>query len=177
MKENLKTPIHKGDHVIGNPKASIDLVEYGDYECPYCGAAYPIIKKIQADLKSDLKFVFRNFPLIEIHPHALHAAMAAEAAALQGKFWEMHDLLFENQQFLTPKDLVKYAQKLNLDMKAFETAMESKHIKGRIDKDFDSGIRSGVNGTPTFYINGEKYNGYTEEASLLQALKPQIQLH
>lgn len=111
--------VNSNDHIFGNPTAQLELVEYGDYECPFCGQAYPIIKSIHQELGSDLKFVFRNFPLSKIHPHALSAAIATEAAGFQGKFWEMHDLIFENQETLEGEDIVRFAQAIGLDLKRF----------------------------------------------------------
>ncbi len=112
----MKPPVGANDHVQGTANAPVTLVEYGDYECPYCGEAYPIVKALQERLGKQMRFVFRNFPLSEMHPHAEHAAEAAEAAGGQGKFWEMHDLLYENQDALEDEDLARYAKALKLDM-------------------------------------------------------------
>src|SRR5438105_11641867 len=116
----LRNPVSENDHSQGNPNAPIQLIEYGDYQCPYCGRAYPIVKQLQQQLGDDLRFIFRNFPLSEIHAQAKLAAIASEAAALQGKFWEMHDMLFEHQHQLTHFSLVHYAKTLHLDPDAFE---------------------------------------------------------
>ena len=147
------------DHVQGVADAPVTLVEYGDYECPYCGMAYPIVKSLQRALGNRLRFVFRNFPLKDSHPHAEHAAEAAEAAAAQGRFWEMHDTLFENQQRLRDDDLVAYSNTLGLDAARVAKELAEGTWTKRVGDDFRSGVRSGVNGTPTFFINGERYDG------------------
>lgn len=171
----LQPSICKEDHIRGNKNAPITLVEYGDYQCPYCGRAYPIVEAILDIEGSRLKFVFRHFPLSQIHPNALHAAYAAEAAGLQGKFWEMHGMLFQNQQALEDQDLVAYALALNLDKKKFEVDMFSTNVARKVRNDFMSGIRSGVNGTPTFFINGWRYDGSYEFEYLLAAIKSEEQ--
>src|SRR5271167_1073596 len=145
----LKPPVGANDHQQGPQNAVVTVVEYGDYECPYCGEAYPVTKALQERLGDQLRFVFRNFPLGEMHPHAEHAAEAAEAAAAQGKFWEMHDLLYENQDALEDEDLVKYAKALRLDVARLVTEMEAHQHAERVREDFSSGVRSGVNGTPS----------------------------
>lgn len=159
------------DHIAGNPEAALELVEYGDYECPYCGRAYPIIKRIQQELGEDLKFVFRNFPLAKIHPHAKLAAIAAEAAGLQGKFWEMHDMIFENQKTLDAEKIISFAHIIGLDLERFKNDIQQKVLVDKVERDFESGIRSGVNKTPSFFINGKKYEGGWEESELTQYLK------
>jgi protein-disulfide isomerase len=159
------------DHIQGPPNAPVTLLEYGDYQCPYCGQAYPIIKQVQKHLGSKLRFVVRNFPITQIHPHAQHAAEAAESAAEQNKFWEMHDHLYENQQALDDNHLEKYASKLGLDLVKFNHDMSSHAHAQRIREDFLSGVRSGVNGTPTFYINGIRYNGSWDLETLLKTLR------
>ncbi len=148
------------DHIQGPLTALLTLVEYGDYQCPYCGAAYPEVKKVQRELGSRLRFVFRNFPLTRIHEYALNAAETAEAAAAQGKFWEMHDFLYEHQATLgDPAVALGHAKKLGLNTQRFETELIQRSHQARIKEDFDGGIRSGVNGTPTFYVNGVRHNG------------------
>jgi protein-disulfide isomerase len=159
------------DHIQGSAEAAVTLVEYGDYECPYCGAAYPIIKEVQARMGDRLRFVFRNFPITTSHPHAERAAEAAEAAATQGRFWEMHDLLYENQQRLSDEDLHSYAEQLGLDIAPFDQQMAERAHAERVHEDFISGVRSGVNGTPTFYINGARHDGSYELETLLAALE------
>jgi protein-disulfide isomerase len=149
----------------------VTLVEYGDYECPYCGEAYPIVKALQKHFKNQLRLVFRNFPLSQAHPHATHAALAAEAAAAQGKFWEMHDQLYENQSALEDEDLAGYAEALGLDRALFAQQRADAHIATRVREDFLSGVKSGVNGTPTFFINGMRYDGSYDLASLTAAIE------
>ena len=167
----LKPAVNSKDHFQGNENAAIELVEYGDYQCPHCGRAYPIIKSIQEKMGDDLKFVFRNFPLAQIHPNAVHAAIATEAAALQNKFWEMHDFIFEHQSREDDSSLIRYATFLKLNVQQFETDFEKQELAQKVDDDFESGVRSGVNGTPSFFINGEKYNGDWDEEPFLAHLK------
>jgi protein-disulfide isomerase len=159
------------DHIQGPADAAVTLVEYGDYECPYCGAAYPIIKEVHARMGERLRFVFRNFPITTSHPHAELAAEAAEAAASQGSFWQMHDLLFENQRRLRDQDLRAYAEKLGLDVGLFDKELAEEVHAARVREDFMSGVRSGVNGTPTFYINAARHDGSYEAEALLAALE------
>jgi protein-disulfide isomerase len=167
----LTPPLSAHDHIQGSPDANIVLVEYGDYECPYCGAAYPVVKELQKRLAHKLSFAFRNFPLANAHPHAELAAEAAEAAGAQGKFWEMHDLLYENQAALEPENLIEYATTLGLDLPRFTKEVNEHVYAARVREDFRSGVRSGVNGTPTFFINGERYNGAYDVRSMLAALR------
>ena len=159
------------DHVQGPGSAPVTLVEYGDYECPYCGEAYPIVKEVQRRMGDRLLFVFRNFPITTSHPHAEQAAEAAEAAAAQGKFWEMHDLLYENQSHLEDDDLRRYAEQLGLELDAFDRDLAEHVHADRVHGDFMSGVRSGVNGTPTFYLNGTRYDDSYDAATLLDALE------
>ena len=166
---SLKPKIGPADQTQGNEQAAIKLVEYGDYQCPHCGTAYPIIKEIQSTFGDQILFVFRNFPLQESHRYANIAAQAAEAAGKQGKFWEMHDAIFENQQQLNEEFIEHLAEKLGLDMEEFEEDLNSEEISTKVEDDFESGVRSGVNGTPSFFINGEKFDGGA--ADLLQVLK------
>ncbi len=167
----LRTPVTEKDHSQGSQKALVELLEYGDYQCPHCGRAYWIIKDLQQQrLGNKLKIVFRNFPLTETHPQAKMAAVAAEAAALQNKYWEMHDMLFENQNRLHLSALKEYAQALELDMDQFEVDLTSRALIEKVEEEFYNGMRSGVNATPTFFINGEKYNGDWEGDNLLKYL-------
>jgi protein-disulfide isomerase len=159
------------DHIQGPADAAVTLVEYGDYECPYCGAAYPIIKRVQARMGETLRFVFRNFPITTSHPYAEQAAEAAEAAAAQGRFWPMHDLLYENQRHLRDQDLRAYAEQLRLDVERFDRELAGHVHAGRVREDFMSGVRSGVNGTPTFYVNGARHDDSYELETLLPALE------
>ena len=151
----LAVPIQPTDHNLGPRHAPITFVEYGDLECPNCKAAVPAVKLMLDHFASKLHFVFRHFPLEEVHPHALHAALAAEAAGGQGKFWPMHDLLFENQLHLKPNNLRAYAQKLELDMVRFDADMADELYLQRIREQIDGGSRSGVRATPTFFLNGK----------------------
>jgi len=167
----LKIPVTKEDHIQGDMDAPISLLEYGDYECSYCGLAYPIVKRIQKHFGKRLRFVFRNFPLVESHPHAGIAAMAAEFASLHHQFWEMHDLLYENQHALDISDLLKYAKSLNLSVVDLKTAIENETFSKNIKNDFLGGVQSGVNGTPTFFINGNHYKGSFEYEDLLMAIE------
>ena len=155
----LTPPVSETDHCAGPDDAPVTLVEYGDYECPYCGMAHPIVKRAQRELGSQLRFVFRNFPLAEAHPHARLAAQAAEAAEAQGKFWEMHDTIFEHQDALEVEDLIRYAEAVGLDTVKFARDLEDGAYATRVRDDFRSGVKSGVNGTPTFFVNGERYDG------------------
>lgn len=170
----LRMAVNSKDHVQGNIHAVIELLEYGDYACPHCGHAYPIVKSIQKKMGDKLKFVFRNFPLAESHPNAVNAAVASEAAAMQNKFWEMHDHLFEYQSRLDDESLVKYAGQLHLDVEKFEDDFGRPELIQKVDADFESGIRSGVNGTPSFFINGEKFNDSWDEETLLAYLESLI---
>ena len=167
----LTLPVSQRDHQQGPETAPVTLVEYGDYECPYCGEAYPIVKEIQRRLEDRLRFVFRNFPLTQSHPHAEHAAEAAEAAAVQGKFWQMHDSLFEHQRALDDAHLVHYAVALHLDEETFKREMTEHVYANRVREDFLSGVRSGVNGTPTFFINGVRHDESYELETLLAAIE------
>ena len=162
------------DHIQGPIDAPIALVEYGDYECPYCGEAYPIVKAIQERLDDRLCFAFRNFPLVNSHPHAEHAAETAEAAGAQGRFWKMHDLLYENQNALEDEDLAGYASALGLDAERLMREVEAGAHAARIREDFRSGARHDVNGTPSFFINGVRYDGRTDVAGLLSALTGEL---
>jgi protein-disulfide isomerase len=166
----LKPPVTEQEHVKGDLHAPVILVEYGDFQCPHCGAAYPIVKKIEKDYKEKMAFVFRHFPLAEIHPFAQAAAVASEAAANQGKFWQMHALIFENQQLLGLEMLLQLAESLKLDMKTFRQDFKDPKLFKKVEDDFESGIMSGVNGTPSFYINGTKYNDSYDYDSLTRAI-------
>jgi protein-disulfide isomerase len=170
----LTLPVGPRDHFQGPENAPVTLVEYGDYECPHCGRAYPIVQAVQKRLGKKLRFVFRNFPLTEVHPHAEKAAEAAEAAGKLGKFWPMHDQIFENQEALEPADLVSYAKAIGLDAAAFQRESKSRELLERVREDFMSGVRSGVNGTPTFFIGGVRYDGSWDFESLVAALEETI---
>ena len=169
-KSNLTLPMAGRDHIQGPVDAPIMLVEYGDYQCPYCGQAYPMVKAVQAELGDRLCFAFRNFPLNNAHPFAEHAAEAAEAASAQEKFWEMHDALFENQDALDDESIARHAARLGLDARQLIGEVISGGHRSRVREDFRAGARSGVNGTPTFFINGVRYDGPLSIAALLAAL-------
>ena len=166
----LKVPITSEDHTQGSPEAEVTLVEYGDYECPHCGRAYPIVQRVQAHFGERLLFVFRNFPLTEMHPHAEAAAEAAEYAGAHGKFWEMHDRLFENQERLSDQLFLGLARELELSATPLTQALETGEFEPRVRSDFAGGIRSGVNGTPTFFIDGRRHDGSFDYESLVAAI-------
>lgn len=166
----MSIKVNNNDHILGNTNAPIELVEYADYQCPYCGQAYYILKEVQKQLGDKIKFVFRNFPLPELHPHAIHAAIAAETAGAQGKFWEMHDILFENQKNLEDNHLIEYADRIGLDVKRFERDFGKDPYFQKVNYDYESGIENGVQGTPTFFINGKVYDGNWMSPSFLEDL-------
>jgi protein-disulfide isomerase len=167
----LQQPVTDQDHIRGNPDAPITLVEYGDFECPHCGAAHPVVRDLMEHMGENMRFVYRHFPLQESHPHAALAAEAAEAAGAQGKFWQMHDKLFRNQQALEVENLYDYAAQIGLDADQLLQDLKDRRHEPEVNKDFLSGVRSGVNGTPTFYINGLRYDGPVTQAALLNALE------
>jgi protein-disulfide isomerase len=167
----LSMPVGERDHAIGPADAPVTLVEYGDYECPDCGNAYPIIQRLIREMGPRLRFVFRNFPRSSVHPHAGVAALAAEAAAAQGKFWEMHGLLYANQKNLDQVDLVRLAVRAGVEIYRFEADLSGERFAPRVGEDYDSGVASGVVGTPTYFINGVKYLGKKDYESLKQALE------
>jgi len=171
---SLSIPVGKDDHAAGPEDAPVTLVEYGDYQCPGCGAAYPMVKTIQKHLGAKLRFVFRNMPLNEIHPYAELAAEAAEAADAQGRFWDMHDALYEHQDQLGPDLATILAKRLHLDVARFEQDLASRRFRERVKRDFLGGARSGVNGTPTFFVDGLRYDGTLDERSLEAALRQRI---
>jgi len=173
MIKSLTVPDPERDHISGSADGLIKLLEYGDYECPFCGEVQPTVKEIQRRLGDNLLFAFRNFPLTNIHPHSEHAAETAEAAGEQGNFWGMHDLLFENQYALEDENLAAYAAELGLDRARLIGEVTSGVYAPRIREDFKSGVRGGVNGTPTLFINGERYDGARDLKHLLNALTPQ----
>ena len=166
MSTQLRIPVSAQDHAQGPAAAPVTLVEYGDYECPHCGRAYPIVQEVQRRLGDRLRFVWRNFPLTEIHPHALHAAESAESVGEQlgeAGYWPMHDAIFEHQQVspaaLDDAHLVRYAADVGADAARVRRDLEADAHVERIDADFSGGVRSGVNGTPTFFVNGVRYDG------------------
>jgi protein-disulfide isomerase len=163
--------VSSADHSEGPPDAQVTLVEYGDFQCPFCGRAFPIVAAIQKRMGKKLRFVFRNFPLTEIHPNAEAAAEMAEAAASKGKFWEMHTMLFTHQGALDAEHLTGYAAKTGLDGEWAAAAVANHQFIDKVKKDFRSGVRSGVNGTPTFFINGVRFDGDWTGPDLLEALE------
>ena len=169
----LTIPIDPGrDHIAGPASATLTLVEYGDYQCPYCGAAYPEVKKMQKKLGTRLRFVFRNFPITTAHQFAMRAAETAEAASAQGKFWEMHDFLYEHQGTLgDDQKALTYAKSLGLNVGQISKELDQHTYVDRIEKDFMGGVRSGVNGTPTFFVNGVRYDGQPLAEDLVAALE------
>jgi protein-disulfide isomerase len=167
----LSVPVGAKDHRQGDPDAPCTLVEYGDYQCPSCGQAYPIVKRVQKHYGKRLSFVFRNFPLTQMHPFAEPAAETAEFAGANGKFWGMHDLIYENQARLGDDELLpELAKQLHLSPAKLLEALESKEFEPRVKADFSSGVRSGVNGTPTFFINGQRHDGPYDFESLVEAI-------
>ena len=172
--KQLTPDVNSHDHIIGQDTASIELVEYGDYECPNCGRAHRVVKYLLQQFGTDLKFVFRNFPLSQIHAHAFSASLATEAAGKQGKFWEMHDILFENQRSLDSDHIFLFAHKLGLNLDRFRYDIQQKSLIDKVENDFESGIKSGVNAIPTFFVNGEKYNGIFSDDQLLHYLRDRL---
>ena len=166
----LADPVTSDDHAQGVPGAAVTLVQYGDYECPYTRLSLHAVRQLQREFPDTLRFVFRHFPLDEIHPHARAAALAAEAAGAQTDFSTMHDYLFEHQKQLEELDLQTYAIELRLDADRFDRDRRSLDIAGRIDRDLHSGERSGVEGPPTFYVNGIRHDGGYD----LDSLRPAI---
>ena len=168
---HLAVPVSERDHHQGPASAAVTLVQYGDYECPYTRQSTTVVRAIQQQLGEQLRFVFRNFPLTEIHPHALHAALAAEAAAAQGKFWQMHDSIFHHQHTLEDADLEQFAEAVGLDLQQYALDIDDQRALGRIEEDVEGGERSGVQGTPTFFLNGALFRGSWEQDALLAALQ------
>jgi protein-disulfide isomerase len=158
------------DHIQGSATAAVTLVEYGDYECPYCAQAYMIVKEVQERQGNKLRFVFRSFPLTKIRPHAYQAALAVEAAAAQGRYWEMYDFLFKHGQVLTDDNLRQSAAKLGLNVSKFDREFLDRTYSRHVDEDIQSGEESGVTKTPTFFINGDRYNDSWDLDTLLSAL-------
>ena len=156
----LRPPVNDNDQKFGGKNTTVELVEFGDYQCPHCGHAYPLLKRLMQEMQEQMTFVFRNFPLAEAHPFATAAALAAEAAAHQGKFWEMHDMIFENQRKLSNNIFLDFAASLQLDENKFISHWKNEKTLEKVEKDFESGVRSWVNGTPTFFINGNLLSTY-----------------
>jgi protein-disulfide isomerase len=155
----LSVPVGPDDHSRGPLDAKLTVVEYGDYQCPYCGQAYPIVEKLMTTFSDTMRIVFRNLPLVDMHPHAEAAAEVAEAVGLQGKFWEIHDALFENQRDLSDAALLRYVADVGADAKKATADIADGGPRQRVEADFESAIRSGANGTPTFFVNGVRFDG------------------
>jgi protein-disulfide isomerase len=174
MTEPRMPPLAAHDHVLGDDTAEVTLVEYGDFECPYCGAAYPVLKQVTKRLGKRLRFVFRNFPLAESHPHAEHAAEAAESVAARGgqkAFWAMHDLMFEHQRHLDDASLAEYAARAGVDAEGVLEDLRTGKYAAQVRASFMGGVRSGVNGTPTLFIDGIRYDGPRDAETLVEALE------
>ncbi len=168
---HLTVPVSERDHRQGSATAAVTLVQYGDYECPYTRRSTWVVQAMQQELGDQVRFVYRNFPLTEIHPHALHAALAAESAAAQGKFWEMHDYIFHHQHTLEDADLARFAGAVGLELQQYARDMAEERAFDRIEQEVEGGERSGVQGTPTFFINGVMYRDSWEHDALLAALQ------
>ncbi len=166
----LTPPVSERDHALGPADARVTLVEFGDYECPHCGALHPVIADARKAFGGNLRFVFRHFPLRSSHPHALAAAKAAEAAAEQGRFWDMHDRLYRRQTELSDADLVRHARHLGLDPERFELDRAGRAAEVRVRDDLASASGSGATGTPSLFINGERHEGPLDRDSLIAAL-------
>jgi protein-disulfide isomerase len=162
--------VDEEDHAQGTTDARVTLVEYGDFECPSCGAAYPVLREVRRAFGPNLRFIFRHYPLRDTHPHAGVAAEAAEAAGAQGKFWEMHDRLFEHQAALDDRSLMRHARKIGVDELRLERELAAKTHTTRVERDIESGRAGGVRGTPSLFINGAFYRGPRDRASLIAAL-------
>lgn len=167
----LHIPVGRQDHVLGPQDAPVTLVEYGDYQCSYCGEAYPVVKEILNRYENRIRFVFRNFPIPELHPMAMSAAETAEYAGSQGEFWQAHDALYENQELLGERLYVAIAEQLGLSAEGVESAVGTEEFGARITADINGGIRSGVNGTPAFYVNGSLYNVQGSFADLVTPIE------
>jgi protein-disulfide isomerase len=167
---NLKVPVAPADHALGDEPAPVTLVEYGDYECPHCRHAHPIVKAVRKHFGKQLRLVYRHFPLTQIHLQAESAAEAAEFAGVNGRFWEMHDGIFENQDRLGIPVLTELAEGLGLSAEELAAALESGEFAPVVKAQFLGGVRSGVNGTPTFFINGHRHEGMNEFEDLVEAI-------
>jgi protein-disulfide isomerase len=167
----LLNPVHEWDHIRGPADAPFTLVEYGDYECPDCGRLFGVLQGLQQEFSTRLRLVYRHYPLSGIHKHAQMAAEAAEAAGAQGRFWEMHDLLFQNQNALDEKHLLHYAEQLGLDVDLFHRELKQGSYAERLRQDFIAGVQNGVNGTPGLFLNGVRQPGDFDEQALIALIK------
>jgi protein-disulfide isomerase len=171
----LTVPVTEGrDHIQGPASAPVTIVEYGDFECPFCRQAHQMLQQLHNRAGDRFRLIFRHFPISQLHPHAQRAAEAAEAAAGQGQFWSMHDTLYEHQERLDEDSLYRYAKTLGLDMPRFRSQMQEGGLRGRVREDFSSGLRSGVNGTPTFFINGLRHDGGKDLQTFLGLIEEQL---
>jgi protein-disulfide isomerase len=168
---DLTPPLSAEDHVEGPDSAPLELVMYGDFQCPYCTAAYPIVRRVRDRFGSRLVFAFRHFPLRDVHPDAERAAEATEAASAQGAFWEMHNRLYESHGALGREDLIHHAAELGLDSARVQAELDSSRHAPRVQRDVDSGLASGVRGTPTFFIGGGLHTGSFDAATLTAAIE------
>lgn len=164
------TPEHDSPY-RGSLDAAVKIVEFGDFECPFCRQAYGEVEQLLAAAGDEVLFTFRHFPLVQLHPHAMSAAEAAEAAGAQGRFWEMHELLFQNQDDLEDDSLVSYARAIDLDLEKFVEDLRTHRHQPKIRRDFLTGVRSGVNGTPTFFVNGRRLETGFSARVVLAALR------
>ncbi|HEV3473687.1 MAG TPA: thioredoxin domain-containing protein [Actinomycetota bacterium] len=167
---DLEVDVNERDHVRGPLDAPVTIVEYGDYECPHCGRAYWTVKELLADFPDDVRFVFRNFPLVHDHPRAANVAEALEAAGGQGRFWDAHDWFYEHQHELEVMDLERHAETLDLDVDRWTKDLRSGIYRAKVQEDIASGQRSGVSSTPTFFINGARIEGPIDAAELKAAV-------
>jgi protein-disulfide isomerase len=168
----LTPPVDQADHTIGPAHAPVTLVEFGDYQCPHCKAAHPVVKSLLEAFGENIRFVFRHFPLASVHEFAFPAAIAAEAADKQKKFWQMHDMIYDNQHLLiSQRVLWDFGVAIDLNMTLFKMELMNSELAEKVEANFESGVRSGVNGTPSFFINGIRYNGMYNFDSLFTAIK------
>jgi len=170
----LRVPINPHDHILGDPDAPVSMVEYGDYECPFCAAAHPVVKAVIARFGDNLAFVFRHFPLTEVHRNAEIAAETAEFAGAHGRFWQMHDAIYANSDHLSPQVLYTLASMLHLSQMELQKALAARTYAGKVYQDFIGGVRSGVAGTPTFFIDGEQYVGAHSAPDLIEAIEARM---
>jgi protein-disulfide isomerase len=159
------------DNYWGDPMAPVEVIQYGDFQCPNCADVYPVIKLLQEKMGARMKFVFRHYPQPAMHPVSLYAAVAAEAAAVQDKFWHMHDIIFENQKYLSRGSLGHFAEEIELNTQAFDDSREHKKLFHKVISDFETGLKCGVDGTPTFFIDGRRYNGFHDLESLYKTCR------
>ena len=166
----LRVAVRPDEHVRGSTSATLTLVEYGDYQCPFCGAAVPELEAVRHALGDALRFVFRHFPLGETHPLAMQAAEAAEAAGAQRRFWAMHDMLYRHQDALDAVSLLAYADAIDLDVDRFALDLQEHRHVAKLRADFLGGVHSGVNGTPNLFVNGRQYHGHVTAQALIEVL-------